>query len=87
MTAIRAGDRIVVLELETGDRHLVEADGKGARKEKGLGIVDPGRWVGTTWGARVEVAGKPCRLLPPTLPDLTATLRRKAQVILPKDMS
>ncbi len=87
MTAIRSGDAVAVVDSETGERYLLQLDGKGARKERGLGIVNPDEWAGRPWGDRVALAGKSCRLLPVRLPDLSATLRRKAQVILPKDAS
>lgn len=85
--AIAAGDRVVAFEAGTGFRHLLLCDAGGARKHKGLGVLDPGKWVGLPWGARLEVAGKPVVLVRPTLADLAATLARKAQVILPKDAS
>lgn len=85
--AIAPGDRVLAYEAQTGERHLLALDGGGARKHRGLGVVDPGRWAGLPWGARVELAGKPVALLRPTLADLAATLARKAQVILPKDAS
>lgn len=85
--AIAAGDRVVAFEVATGFRHLLQCDGAGARKHKGLGVVDPDRWVGQALGSRLSLAGKDVVLLRPTLSDLTATLARKAQVILPKDAS
>src|SRR5688572_17712168 len=84
---IADGDRVIAFERDTGFRHLLVADAGGARKHKGLGIVDPGRWIGSAWGTRLRVADKEVVLLRPTLPDLTATIARKAQVILPKDAS
>jgi tRNA (adenine57-N1/adenine58-N1)-methyltransferase len=84
---IQAGDRVVAFEVETAFRHLLVADAAGPRKHKGLGILDPGKWVGQPWGARLRVADKDIALLRPTLADLAATLARKAQVILPKDAS
>lgn len=84
---VRPGDRVIAFEAGTGFRHLLVADAGGARKHKGLGIVDPGKWVGSPWGTRLKVADKDVVLLRPTLSDLTATIARKAQVILPKDAS
>jgi tRNA (adenine57-N1/adenine58-N1)-methyltransferase len=84
---VRPGDRVIAFEAGTGFRHLLVADAHGARKHKGLGIVDPGKWVGSPWGTRLKVADKDVVLLRPTLSDLTATIARKAQVILPKDAS
>lgn len=84
---IQKGERIVALDPATGDRWLLAADGKGTRKEKGLGIVDPDRLAGQPWGARLKLGAKDVVLLRPTLADLAATLERKAQIILPKDAS
>ena len=84
---IRLGDRVVAFEVATAFRHLLVCDGAGARKHKGLGVVDPGRWVGQPWGTRLRLGDKDVALLRPTLADLGATVARKAQVILPKDAS
>lgn len=84
---LAAGDRVLLLEAETGRRWLVVLDGQGARKQKGLGAFDPARLEGMDWGDETTVAGKTVVLLRPTLPDLHATLRRKAQIIGPKDAS
>jgi tRNA (adenine57-N1/adenine58-N1)-methyltransferase len=84
-SSILAGDRVVAFETATGDRHLLVLDGTGARRHKGLGVVDPDKWAGQPWGAAVRLADKDVVLLRPTLADLMGTLARKAQVILPKD--
>ncbi|HEX2066149.1 MAG TPA: tRNA (adenine-N1)-methyltransferase [Candidatus Thermoplasmatota archaeon] len=85
--AIQAGDRVLALEPDTGATYLLHADGKGARKEKGLGIVDPDRLVGLPYGTVQMVGAKRAALLRPALPDLVGTLQRKAQIITPKDAS
>ncbi|MEA3203846.1 MAG: tRNA (adenine57-N1/adenine58-N1)-methyltransferase catalytic subunit [Thermoplasmata archaeon] len=85
--AIRAGDRVLALEPGTGQSYLLHADGKGTRKEKGMGIVDPDRLVGLPYGTVQMVGAKRVALLRPALPDLVATLQRKAQIITPKDAS
>lgn len=84
---VQPGDRVLLLEPGTGGRWLLEVDGKGARKERGLGILDPGRLVGQRYGSEVDAGAKRVVVLRPRLPDLVATLRRKAQVITPKDAS
>ncbi len=84
---IQKGDRIIAFDPATGDRWLLAADGKGTRKEKGLGIVDPDRLAGQAWGTRLKLGAKDVVLLRPNLADLAATLERKAQIILPKDAS
>lgn len=85
--AIQKGDRVLAFEPATGERHLIVVDGKGTRKEKGLGIVDPDRLAGQPWGTRLKLGAKDVVLLRPNVADLAATLERKAQIILPKDAS
>ncbi|MCA1811843.1 MAG: hypothetical protein LC623_07535 [Halobacteriales archaeon] len=85
--SIQAGDRVLALEPDTGAAYLLHADGKGTRKEKGLGIVDPDRLVGVRYGTVQQVGAKRVALLRPSLGDLVATLQRKAQIITPKDAS
>ena len=86
-STVAAGDRLLLLELETGHRFLVHADGKGARKERGLGVFDPGRLVGNAYGSLAKIGAKTLAVLRPTPADLAATIQRKAQIILPKDAS
>jgi tRNA (adenine57-N1/adenine58-N1)-methyltransferase len=86
-STVQPGDRVVAFESDTGWRHLLCLDDGGARKHKGLGVIDPGKWAGQPWGARLRIGDKDIALLRPTLSDLVATLARKAQVILPKDSS
>lgn len=85
--AIAKGDRVLAFDPGTGDKWLLQVDGKGTRKEKGLGIVDPDRLAGQPWGTRLKLGAKDVVVLRPTLADLAATLERKAQIILPKDAS
>jgi tRNA (adenine57-N1/adenine58-N1)-methyltransferase catalytic subunit len=84
---VQAGDRFVLLEPSTGERHLVEAVAGGARKQKGLGVFDPARFVGEAYGSRHRLGEKSLVLLRPTLADLGATVLRKAQIVTPKDAS
>lgn len=87
MTTVRAGDRVALVEPDTGFVHLVHLDGQGARKQKGLGVFDPARLEGLRHGARATVGAKQVVVLRPDLADLSATLLRKAQIITPKDAS
>ncbi|HEV8361315.1 MAG TPA: tRNA (adenine-N1)-methyltransferase [Candidatus Thermoplasmatota archaeon] len=80
---IAAGEPVILLGAD-GERWLARA-GAGIARERGLGVLDTGQLVGRAWGSRLEQAGKLLTLLPPSTPDLLATLKRKAQIILPKD--
>ena len=84
---IQPGDRVLAHDAGRGEDHLIVLDGGGARKQRGLGVFDPGRLAGMAWGSRARIGDKELVLLPPRLPDLGATLARKAQIILPKDLS
>lgn len=84
---IRPGDRVLALEPATARRWLLRLDGGHARKVPGLGVLDPNRFAGQAWGSRAEAAGKSLVLLRPTVADLHATVRRKAQIIGAKDAS
>lgn len=79
-------NRVLVLEPATGHRWLLPL-GAGMVKEKGLGVVDTDRLAALAHGDHTAIAGKDVVLLRPALADLTATLRRKAQIIGPKDAS
>ncbi len=81
---IADGDRVALYEPESGRTWLLHVT-QGARKEKGLGVLDPGRLIGTAYGSDVEIAGKKLIAFRPDLPDMVATLRRKAAIIQPKD--
>lgn len=80
---IAEGEPVILVDGE-GRRYLVKAGGKGERIQ-GLGFLQTAPLVGMAWGARLEQVGKTLTLLKPSTTDLLAALRRKAQIILPKD--
>jgi len=80
---VKRGDR-VVLRDQGGRRYLVEAGAK-AERIQGLAFFDPAKLVGMAWGAKLEHATKTLTVLPASTMDLLATLKRKAQIVLPKD--
>jgi len=85
--AVVPGERFILMEPDTGFSYLVHADGRGGRKQKGLGVFDPDRLVGTPYGTVLDVGAKRVAVLRPTVADLSATIARKAQIITPKDAS
>jgi tRNA (adenine57-N1/adenine58-N1)-methyltransferase catalytic subunit len=80
---IQDHDRVILVDGE-GQRWLVRAGAAGVRIP-GLGVLDGRRLVGQPWGCRIEQVGKVLTALPPSTPDLLATVRRKAQIVQPKD--
>lgn len=84
MEEVTPGDRVVLLDGK-GGRFLLRLDGNGARKVKGVGVIDPGNLAGLPYGGTLEFGNKTFRLLRPTTTDLMGSARRKAQIVLPKD--
>lgn len=83
MEPVRAGEPVLLVD-EGGERFLVRA-AMGVERIRGLGALDTAQLVGKAWGSRIEQTGKLLTLVRPTTTDLLVTLRRKAQIILPKD--
>lgn len=80
------GQRLLLLEAETNRRFTIAVT-PGARKEKGLGVVDPARFIGASEGDEVQVGTRIFTILQATWADEAATLKRKAQIIGPKDVA
>jgi tRNA (adenine57-N1/adenine58-N1)-methyltransferase len=81
--ALEEGE-LVLLRHRAGDSVLLRLL-KGSQAIDALGVVDLSSAVGAAPGAIVDWGGTPFRVLRPTLADLLAHLRRKAQIITPKD--
>ncbi|HEC86951.1 MAG TPA: tRNA (adenine-N1)-methyltransferase, partial [Thermoplasmatales archaeon] len=77
-------DDIVVLIDEKGKRCMVNVDGK-TRKIKGFGVINPQEFVGLEYGKKIVLGTKNVWLLRPSSYDRWGSLKRKAQIILPKD--
>ncbi|MBW3582166.1 MAG: tRNA (adenine-N1)-methyltransferase [Euryarchaeota archaeon] len=82
------GDRVVLLSMETREperrKHLIELTGDAARIVD-IGIVDTARLEGVAHGAVHRIGVRDYRLLPPSTIDLVETVKRKAQIVTPKD--
>lgn len=52
---------------------------------KGLGVLDTGRLIDLAFGGKVELVDENYIILSPSLFDKLETIKRKAQIILPKD--
>ena len=77
------GDRIVLLsEGGTKIPVLVEA---GTQRVNGIGVMDPASMVGQGYGSVTRLGNRRFLVLRPSVLDRIETLRRKAQIILPKD--
>lgn len=74
----------VLLRRVGGEAHLLMALPQ-PQNVRGLGVVDLSPVIGALPGTEIQWGGRPYRVLRPTLPDLLANLRRKAQIVTPKD--
>lgn len=55
-------------------------------KIKGVGVYNPSNLVGKEYGKQIEIGNKQFWLLQPSLQDKLQALKRKAQIILPRDI-
>lgn len=81
------GERILLLPLSPGGpdkRFLVSVTG-GTQRVEGLGVVDTGALAGALPGHVHEIASRRFLVLRPDLRDHQGLLRRRAQLVLPKD--
>jgi tRNA (adenine57-N1/adenine58-N1)-methyltransferase len=74
----------VLLRRRTGDAFLARLE-PGPRTLEGRGVIDLSPLVGRAPGAELEWAGARYRAFRPGLPDLLAQVRRRAQIVQPKD--
>lgn len=79
-----AENELVLLVDENGRKALVRAVNKTENIRK-LGVFNPGVLIGMEHGSTVEIAGKKLFVLAPNIVDKIETIRRRAQIILPKD--
>ena len=80
---LREGETILLRRRES-DSLLVRLR-RGPLTLEGHGVIDLSDQVGRPAGGTVEWAGATYRILRPSLSDLLAHLRRRAQIVTPKD--
>jgi len=76
----------VVLIDESYKRYFVNTQDK-TDKIKGIGVFDPKILVGLEFGKQVEIGSKKFWILKPSVMDKLIGLKRRAQIILPKDIA
>ena len=77
------GERVLLRRKES-DSFIVRLRNEPQAIE-GRGVLDLSSVIGKPPGTAIEWAGRSYLVLRPTLPDLMAGLRRKAQIVTPKD--
>jgi tRNA (adenine57-N1/adenine58-N1)-methyltransferase catalytic subunit len=81
--SVQKGERVILLG-EGGAKITLLADGE-MKRVGGMGIVDTGNLVGKSYGSVTTVGVRRYLVLRPSVLDRIETVRRKAQIILPKD--
>lgn len=79
------GEGEAVVLLAPGRDPLMLRAGRGPQAIRGEGVIDLTSAIGRPEGFEVLWAGRPCRVVRPSLSDRLAQVRRKAQIIVPKD--
>jgi tRNA (adenine57-N1/adenine58-N1)-methyltransferase len=83
MTKVKNGETVVLIDSNY-KKFLIETEGK-TDKVKGVGVFDPKILVGIEYGKQIEIGNKQFWILRPSLQDKLQGLKRKAQIILPRD--
>lgn len=79
-------NEIVVLIDDSNKRYFVNTSGK-TDKIKGIGVFDPAILVDKRIGSKIEIGSKTFFIFHPSLDDKLNGLKRKAQIILPRDIA
>lgn len=85
MSVIQKGDKVAIVD-EKGKRCLLVIDGS-KKKVKGFGILDTGNFIGMEYGRKISIGNKHAWILKPSSYDRWGSIKRRAQIILPKDAS
>ena len=82
-THVKKGDPVVLIDAKL-KKYLVDTAG-ATDKIRGIGVLDPATLVGKPYGKQLEIGAKQFWLLQPSLQDKLEGLKRRAQIILPRD--
>ncbi len=77
-------DETVVLIDEKQKKYLISTTAK-TDKIKGIGVFDPKQLIDKKYGTQITIGTKQFYLLQPSLKDKLQSIKRKAQIILPRD--
>jgi tRNA (adenine57-N1/adenine58-N1)-methyltransferase len=83
MTKIKKDETVVLIDSNY-NKYLISTSSK-IDKYKGIGVFDPSILLGKEIGKQIEIGSKKFWILKPSLQDKLQGLKRKAQIILPRD--
>ena len=82
---VKKNDMVVLID-DSNKRYFVNTSGK-TDKIKGIGVFDPAILVDKRIGSKIEIGSKTFFIFQPSLDDKLNGLKRKAQIILPRDIA
>jgi tRNA (adenine57-N1/adenine58-N1)-methyltransferase len=77
-------DDTVVLIDQSYKKYIINVNGK-TDKYKGIGVFDPSTLGGKNYGKQHQIGSKQFWILSPSLKDKLQCIKRRAQIILPRD--
>ena len=80
---ISRGDKVVLIDSKY-KKYMIRIIDK-TDKYKGIGVINPILFEGKNFGELINIGNKNFWILKPSLMDKLQTLKRKAQIILPRD--
>ena len=83
MTQVKKNEIVVLIDSKE-NKYLINT-GNCTNKYKGVGVFDPKTLVGIKYGTKTRVGNKEFIVLKPSVMDKLEGLKRKAQIILPRD--
>ena len=85
MKKVKKNETVVLID-EKYNKYLISTSSK-TDKYKGIGVFDPSILVDKEIGKQIEIGSKKFWILHPSLKDKLETIKRKAQIILPRDVA
>ena len=82
---VKVKDNETIVLIDEKERKYILNTSQKTDKYKGVGVVDPKIFVGREYGSQFDLGNKKFWVLKPSLMDKIQSLKRRAQIILPKD--
>ena len=80
---VETGDIITLLDTKQ-KAYLIDTTAS-TDLYRGIGVINPKEMVNKIYGSQIDIGNKQFRILKPSVLDALRALKRKAQIILPKD--
>jgi len=83
MDKVRQNETLTLID-ENYHKYLIKTSDK-TDKYKGVGVIDPSSFIGKEYGKQIEIGNKKFWILKPLIQDKLQSIKRRAQIILPRD--